>query len=300
MMADLVAAVRHHQVTCIVINGANGNHAHIEQPDEHAPPPPPWDAPEQAAADNEELAQLRAQVQQLTAQLATADQALADAVAIAQAPPAPPEAAPPQGDDNPIRAEQGIEMLGLSDPKLERKLIRMGYDTISKLAEVYGQGQDGALWVDGSPKLKKDWLIEIGLKVVAGQGPTRVAAPVAVGGPAGDIAPGVPEGHADRPWPERLAAARGKQATLIATEERVREKQAAIDTLEADDAEVPEELLDELIDAETDVKVTRAQLVATRWCMGLDPDPGITLDAALERANLGPWMENPQPRVLAE
>jgi hypothetical protein len=308
-MDDLVAASQRHNVTCIVIGAepaaSFGTPFTPEQRQDNAAafqqdfPPPYEDQAERVAADSEELVQLRSQVQSLTGQLASADQALADANARAsEAPPQPAAEAPveAQGAENPSRDDSSIEMLGFSDPAIERKLMRIGLDTVSKLAEAYGRGSEGPLWNGDKAILKKDWLIEVGMKVIAGSPPSRAATPPVGGAPASDV----PEGHSDRPWAERLAAARAKQSSLNQARSIVVDRQAEVDGLEQAEDEVPVDLLDALLSAEDDVKLMRAQLVATRWCLGLDPDPELSLDESLDRANLGPWMETPQPRLLGD
>jgi len=312
LMNDLVAAARQHNVTCIVINGGQATFGSPYTPeqqqqaaDDFAEDFPLFGQPpaEQVAAYSEELVQLRTQVQTLTSQLAAADQSLADAnsraAAVSAAPPmpqAPPEATQPQGADNPSRDDTGIEVLGFSDDAIERKLMRLGLDTVGKLAEAFGRGEDGPLWSGGKSILKKDWMIEVGMKVIAGAGPSRSASPATGGIASSDV----PEGHTDRPWSARLAAARAKQTSLAEAQTIVTERQAEVDEHEQAEEEVPEPLLDALLAAEEDVKLFRAQLVATRWCLGLDPEPSMTLDQALESANLGPWMETPQPRLLED
>lgn len=300
MMDELLSAAARLNMPVVVIGGTtSGTTAPV-------PPPSPWEEPvdpaEQVAQENEELTQLRAQVQHLTTQLAEADQALAAARAATEEGGAPVPPAAPQGADSPPQVDHGIEHLGFADEKLERKLMRLGFDTIGKLADAFARGEDGPLWNDGKPVLKKDWMIEVGMKVIAGQGPSRGAGaiPAATAGVSAGGAIDVPEGHTDRPWLERLAAARTKQADLDSARERMADKQQEIDDIEQAEEEVSEDLWEAFYAAEADVERVRAQLIATRWCLGLDPDPALSLDEALERANLGPWMSDPQPRLMSE
>ncbi len=117
--------------------------------------------------------------------------------------------------------------------------------------------------------------------------------PAAVGGD-------VPEGHVDRPWLERLSVAREKQKAFIGLQGELTQKQQEAGAYTSQGQEIPEELDDRLIELETGIDQVQAQLVCLRWTLGLDPAKDLTLDEALERAGLTPYMENPQPRVLPE
>ena len=278
---SLVEAVKRHNVPCVIIGGRG-----FDEDDDLVPTRVPDLPVAQAdpAGDQEELQQLRAQVQSLTQQLA------ARAEAPAAEAPAGGGGQVPAGDYG-SEEDQDINGLGFEDEKLERKLRRLGWDTIGKLRAGLMEGKLA------ENKIKKDWLIEVGMKL-AGAGPSRAA--TAPTGPINGAAPGgaeVPGGHSDRPWEERLTLARQKQANLDGLRSELNSKQAELKKYTDKGADVPEALDDSVVELEDSIALVEGQLVAMRWCMNLDVDPMVSLDEALERSNLGPWMATPQPRL---
>jgi hypothetical protein len=263
-----------------------------------APPMPseddsvPWSEPPtqpDPSGDEDELRKLRAQVQSLTTELQK--QAAYVHAPLAQVPAEGGVVETPTGIGTPLE-EHSIDVLGIPDDKLENKLIRLGYDTVGKLRAAL---LDGGL---AAAKVKKDWLIDIGM-ALAGAAPTtsrgaNTSALAATSGAAGDV----PAGHSDRPWLERLAVAKQKQESLDTLRIDLAEKQAEVDKLYKNNVAVPEQLDDDVIALDESIAITSAHLVSLRWGMGLDPSPERSLDDALSAANLGPWMGKPQPRVL--
>lgn len=247
------------------------------------PPPPPWG--EDAQGDETELQQLRAQVQSLTSQLAAAQ---------AASPPTATEQVPAEQATglNGALDDHNIDVLGIEDEKLENKLNRLGYDTVGKLRAALLEG------TLAEAKLKKDWLIEVGMRL-AGARPSGGAGPApapaaATGGSAGDV----PDGHTDRPWLERLAVAKQKQATLDQLRADLATKQEEVESFNKKNQDIPEALDEDIINLEESIGITNAHLASLRWGMGLNPDTeNLTLDEALQEANLGPWMGQPQPRL---
>jgi len=143
-------------------------------------------------------------------------------------------------------------------------------------------------------KIKKDWLVEVGMKL-AGAGPSH--APTAAPTNGATAVDDVPTGHADRPWEARLGLARQKQTNLDGLRTALDKKKAELKKYTDKSKDVPEALDDAVVELEDSIALVEGQLVAMRWCMSLDVDPAISLDEALERANLGPWMQEPQPRL---
>jgi hypothetical protein len=276
---ELVAAAGRHGVPCVVVGGIskNGNgHASDDEDEDDVEVVAPFMAAPDAGGDAEEVAKLRAQVQKLTAEL--------------QRPSAEARAAPariPAGDYGSME-DQSVEVLGFEDDKLTKTLMRQGYETIGKL-------RAGCVALAES-KLKKDWLIEIGMKL-AGAGPSS-SSPAPAG--AAVSASDAPLGHTDRPWLERLAAAQQKQHELDATRTKHAERQAQAAKLVKAGKPVPGGLDDELIKLDEDILTDTAKSVVLRWAMNLDCDPDISLDESLRRANLGPWMSSPQPRLAPQ
>jgi DNA-binding XRE family transcriptional regulator len=99
---------------------------------------------------------------------------------------------------------------------------------------------------------------------------------------------------------ERLGAAKQKQHELDEGRAKLAAKQAEMAKLVKAKKEVPSELDDQIIAIEEGIMTDTAKLTVLRWAMNLDPDPTITLDESLKRANLGPWMANPQPRLAPQ
>jgi len=275
-------------IQVIMLTHGNGNGHTVPDDDEYdepvaspttmTAPPPPW-----AEGDAAELQQLRSQVQSLTAQLQ------AQPTTVAQVP-----AEQPTGLNGSLE-EHSIDVLGFEDEKLANKLTRMGYDTVGKVrAALLG----GTL---AEAKIKKDWLVEVGMRLAG-------AAPSGGGGGGGAVGPAlapsagggdVPEGHTDRPWLERLAVAKQKQTTLDQLQSDLADKQKQVESFNKKRQDVPESLDEDIINLEESIGITNAHLASLRWGMGLNPDVEITLDAALDQANLGPWMDTPTPRVMA-
>lgn len=269
----------------------------------------------EAGGSLEEVRQLRDQVQGLTAEHADMEAlvatlraqlsvATATSAATTAAPQVPGGAETPVGDNGALR-DQGADVLGLADDKLLNKLIRLGYDTVGKVSDAYLSGNLAAA------KLKKDWLLDVGMAVLglfARHGSPAPATGGAVATTAA-VTTDVPEGHADRPWTHRLGMARDKHAERNAVVLDLANTRATYDarckTLRAsgedpsDDAEV-DTLGERIMELEESVKIVSAHCVVLKWSLGLNPLPvERPLDEALLEANLGPWMETPQPRVLA-
>jgi hypothetical protein len=278
---ELIAAAGRLGVPCLLIGGTNGVHAEDDEDD--VTEVAPFIVPGQpGAADSGEVEKLRAQVQKLTAELQQAQ---------TTRPTAPASAAPAQlpGGNLGSFDNLSVETLGFEDETLTKKLMRNGHETIGKARAAF---MSGALAEAG---FKKDWLIQIGMKL-AGAGPSGDApapAPTASGGVA---ASDVPAGHRDRPWQERLAAAKQKQHELDENRAKLAAKQAEMQKLVKAKKD-PTEVDDQIIKIEEDITKDEARMVVLRWSMNLDFDPSISLDEALQRANLGPWMMNPQPRI---
>lgn len=95
-----------------------------------------------------------------------------------------------------------------------------------------------------------------------------------------------------------MSLARQKQTNLNQLRIKLEEKRVEVAGFEKNGKEIPEELDEVQLQLEDDIALVEAQLVAMRWCMGLNPDKDVHLDEALRLANLGPWMENPEPRVI--
>lgn len=264
-------------------NGAGGHEDYDDRAISAPPmtaPPPPWDA----SGDAAELQQLRGQVQSLTAELQAAQ------MQGQQAPQVPAGGEQPTGLGGSLE-DHSIDVLGFEDEKLENKLVRLGYDTVGKVRAAL---LDGML---AEAKLKKDWLVDVGMRL-AGAAPSggsagSVPVPASVGGVSD-----VPAGHADRPWLERLAVAKQKQAVLDELHTSLAVKQEEVTALNKRKADIPEELDEDIINLEESIGLTKAHLVALRYSMNLDPSPDKSLDEALSDANLGPWMGAPQPRVM--
>jgi len=242
--------------------------------------------------DNEELLALRTQVQQLMTQLSD----MSDVTAALQAQEHQvavtgdnPGATAPQGADNDALDDASITTIGLCDAKLERKLVRLGYNTVGRLRAACVGGKLA------EAKIKNAWLIDVGMKLA---GASASASPSRSDGATGG-AVDVPEGHEDRPWLERLAVARSKQSTLVELSAQLEIKQEEQEAYESEE-DVPEEVSEQVFSIEEDIEKARAQLIALRWCLNLDPDPELTLDDALDAANLGPYKEHPTPRVLQQ
>lgn len=285
---DLVAATKRHGVTCVVLSGngaapAAGGAVAVD--DDEVEVVPTFAAPTGGGADPAELDKLRTQVQKLTGELQEAQKrppqtGNATAGATTQV---------PAGD---YGSADGLstETLGFEDESLTKKLMRMGYETVGKLRVGFS---DAKLAEAG---LKKDWLIEVGMKL-AGAAPSGSAQPATAPAAGGAVAGDVPAGHTDRPWMERLSLAKAKQGDVDTLRAELVAKQAEAKKYTDKKKDIPEALDDAVVELEDKIALIESQLVAMRWCMGLDPAPDITLDEALKRANLGPWMANPQPRV---
>lgn len=283
---ELVAAAGRHGIPCLVLNAAGGNGAAppVDDDDDVESVSAPFITAPGAPADQGEVDQLRAQVQKLTAELANKP---------AQAVVSTGGATIPAGDHGSIEG-LSIETLGFEEDALTKKLMRSGFETIGKLRD----GFMGAKLADEGLKLKKDWLIEVGMKL-AGSGPSS-AGPAGAVAPAGGAAPSaedVPGGHKDQPWLQRLAAARQKQYELGEVRKQLAEKQAEAAKLTKARKAIPSDLDDEVVKLEDSISLAENTIKVLRWSMNLDFDPAITLDQALQKANLGPWMESPQPRL---
>jgi len=283
LMNELVLAAKAHGVPCVVIGGYtfddDDDDFVTKVPDDVEDLPEPVADP---SGDAEELARLRSQVQTLTQQLQDAQ---------SSSPAQGQGGGQIQSGDYGDADDQDLGSLGLDDEKLEKKLRRLGYDTIGKCREAFMEGKLA------DKKIKKDWLIEVGMKL-AGAGPSLRPAAATAGGAAAPASGDVPTGHADRPWEERLALAKQKQATLDEMRSALNKKQAEIQKeYTAKGKDIPEDEDEALVELEDSITLMEGQLVAMRWCMALNVDPAITLDQALAEANLGPWMDNPQPRL---
>jgi hypothetical protein len=291
---ELVAAAGRHGVPCVVLAGHAGNGvSHDDDDDDVAEVVAPFMAPA-AGADTEEVEKLRSQVQKLTAELAARPVAASHsananlaAMTVQQVP----------GGNLGSMESQSVEALGFEDDALTKKLLRLGFETIGKLRTGL---MTGALAGDDI-KLKKDWLIEVGMKL-AGAGPSSGGG-VAPSSPAPASSPGagdVPAGHKDRPWLERLAAAKQKQHELDEGRAKLAVKQAEMAKLVKAKKEVPTDFDDQIVAIEETLMKDEARLLVLRWAMNLDFDPAISLDESLQRANLGPWMSAPQPRIAPQ
>ncbi len=291
---DLVAAAGRHGVSCVVLaGGMNGNGARPaaavdEDDDDVAEVVAPFmGAP--GAVDPSEMEKLRAQVQRLTGELQAAQRAPAAA-------PTATGGAVPAGDHGNVDS-LSVEVLGFEDETLAKKVMRMGYETVGKLREAF---MDGKL---AEAKLKKDWLVDVGMKL-AGAGPSGPfgggSTPSSTATTAATSQSDAPAGHQDRPWLERLAAAKQKQHELDENRAKLTAKQAEVAKLVKAKKDVPTDLDDTLVALEETIMKDEARMVVLRWTMNLDFDPTISLDESLKRANLGPWMSNPQPRLAPQ
>lgn len=276
LMTMLAQVARHYGVR-LMVEPVNGTpyvrSADEEVMDELTPPPFPEVEPPTEEDTEEEVEQLRAQVQQLTAELQAAQQQVA---VVGQVPAQAPAATG-------AREDQGIDTLGFEDEKLLRKLTRLGYDTIGKLRVAHNEAK---LRTDA--KLKKDWLIEVGERLAGLTGGGAVAA-------GANGASDVPAGHQDRPWMERLALARVKQKEL--DERRALHAEKEAEYAKHKEGEEPEGLDDQILELEDGIAAAENHCEALKWCMGLDPSGEMTLDEALHAADLGPYMDPPQPRI---
>lgn len=294
-VSKLLGALVRDGMQVILISNGSGDYEGGEydpaeyhaEPSAMTPPPFPGEVESDPAGDADELQKLRSQVQSLTAELQAAR----------EAPPAPAAQVPAEQPTglNGHMDDESIDVLAIEDDKLARKLARLGYDTVGKLRSAL---MEGAL---AEAKLKKDWLIDVGM-ALAGAAPSH-GAPAASNGAAPTVEGGaadVPDGHQDRSWLERLAVAKQKQAALDELRADLAAKQAEVEKLNQKNKEVPEELDEDIINIEESIEVTQAHLVSLRWCMNLNPDISKSLDDALGEANLGPWMDSPQPRVMAD
>jgi hypothetical protein len=197
--------------------------------------------------------------------------------------------------------EAPIALLNL-DEKVLKVCEKQGWDTVGKLR---------AAMLDG--KLKEAKVADKAIVGVAerllgrvervdGQPKNGATAPASAAG--GD--PSLPVGHVDKPWKDRLDAARRKdtnrkqgQASVAALEAELAQKFPTAPNPPTEDYNA---LMKKLQSARSVLAVTNGQVIAMLFCLGLNHDlkEVVDLDGALKQAGLVHLMETqPAPAETA-
>lgn len=187
----------------------------------------------------------------------------------------------------------GIDVLGI--PEDVAKKVRKVYATIGALREAATSGALKEMKLKGGQKA----IIDIQERLLGRVPPERIpaSAPPGTGG-GGGVAEGVPAGHTDRPWLDRLGAVKAKERDM----QEGAAKLAGIRQQFPVETEMPDTEYDKLLDARHEFDISKSQVVALVWGLGLDKehlrgDAG-SVDACLTAAGLSHLTDTPQPRVV--
>jgi len=192
-----------------------------------------------------------------------------------------------------------IDVLGI--PEEIAAKVRKVYTTIGDLRAAVISGALKEMKLKGGQKA----IIDIQERLLGRVPPERIAGatPVAGGGAAatgGGVAEGVPEGHSDRPWLDRLGAVKAKEQDM----KDWAAKMGALRAEYPDETAMPDASYDELMKSIKEHDVAKSQVVALVWGLGLDKehlrgDDGC-VDACLRDAGLTHLAAEPTPRVVPE
>lgn len=292
-------------VTAIIIDGHNGNGNGASAPVAAAlPPGAPADAVARFNAATARVQELEghlrnqsASLQAITGERDTYSARLREAEAKIRSAPAGATTGSPV-PTAPSLDGQPISILGLDEEEIAKKVLKKGYDTVGKLRVALLEGK-----LASEVKLSKDRIIAT-WEALAGKVPPATLLPGGGGVPVGTppsatAAVGLPAGHVDRPWPERIAAARKKQGQRDVL-------MADVARLEAELATCTDQTRRAAIDAEVKGKnstldTIRGQVFCLLWSGGLYSNPNtapknprdVNVDAALKDAGLVHLMETP-------
>jgi len=269
------------EATIIVMGGRNGV----------APAAVP-DTYQHSMTDSEVGSKLQAaekHIALLTEELAKRDQTITEMASVPPVVVAAPAGAEQPTDTVSIDAYD-IEVLGL--PEEIVKKVRKLYPTIGPLREAAATGKLGPLKLKGGQKA----IIDIQERLLGRVPPERIpaGAPTAIEG----VAEGVPAGHTDRSWLDRLGAVKAKERDM----QEGAAKLAAVKAQYPVETEMPDAEYDKLLDARHEFDIAKSQVVALVWALGLDKehlrgDTG-SVDACLTAAGLSHLTDNPQPRMV--
>jgi hypothetical protein len=277
------------EATVIVLGGGNGTApAHVTVEHEHY---------QHSMTDSEvgaKLAQAEQHIAALTEQLTQRDQTISEmqqsVVTLDSG-----GGIVRQGQEQPTETVSidayDIKVLGISEDR--EKKVRKLYPTIGALREAATTGKLKELKLPGGQKA----IIDIQERLLGKVPSERIpgAAPAAAGG---NVAEGVPAGHTDRPWLDRLGAVKAKERDM----QEWAAKLAAIKQAHPVETEMPDAEYDKLLDARHEHDIAKSQVVALVWGLGLDKEhlrgEAGNVDACLAGANLSHLTDTPQPRMV--
>jgi len=187
----------------------------------------------------------------------------------------------------------GIDVLGLS-ADISKKVCKV-YANIGALREAATAGKLKDLKLPGGQKA----IIDIQERLLGRVPPERIPASAPTSA-AGGVAEGVPAGHTDRPWLDRLGAVKAKERDM----QEWAAKLVAIKAAHPVETEMPDEEYDKLLDARHEHDIAKSQVVALVWGLGLEKEhlrgDGGSVDACLTKAGLTHLTDSPEPRVVPE
>jgi hypothetical protein len=302
------------QATVIVVGASNGVPAHThDQYDDHyaaprntAPvPPPPAEVPVPAASsytNDEVVSKLQAaekQIQEMVKALAQRDQVISELQqaaekGVAVMSQATPGDQPQQPTDVVSIDAYEIDCLGIGDESIVRKLKKSGYTTIGQVRQGFNNLKD--LKLKGGQKTIIDIAERLLGKIPAatGAGGATQVQPAAT---AVAVADGVPEGHSDRAWLDRLGAVKAKERDMrdeVAKMEAIRKEHP-------DENQMPDEVYDSYQQHQHEYDMARSQVIALVWGLGLEAGPfkqggnTATVDDCLRASGLAHLCDEPAP-----
>ena len=203
----------------------------------------------------------------------------------------------PAGGEQPVETVSidayGIDVLGLP-ADISKKVCKV-YANIGALREAATAGKLKDLKLPGGQKA----IIDIQERLLGRVPPERIPAGAPTSA-AGGVAEGVPAGHADRPWLDRLGAVKAKERDM----QEWAAKLAAVKAAHPVETEMPDEEYDKLLDARHEHDIAKSQVVALVWGLGLEKEhlrgDGGSVDACLTKAGLTHLTDSPEPRVVPE
>ena len=187
-----------------------------------------------------------------------------------------------------------IDVLGI--PEEIAKKVRKVYTNIGALREAAATGKLGDLKLKGGQKA----IIDIQERLLGRVPSERIPASAPAASTGGGTTEGVPAGHSDRPWLDRLGALKAKERDMAEWAGKL----AAIQAEHPDETNMPDAAYDALMDARHEHDIAKSQVVALVWGLGLDKEhlrgDGGNVDACLAGAGLSHLTDNPQPRLAPQ
>ena len=298
--AAVAAAAAQGVETTVIVIGSGGTAAsqvpeHITVEHEHY---------QHSMTDTEVAGKLTAainQIEALTTQLAQRDevisglqQATENAITVAKA--AVAAGGPEQPTDTVSIDSFSIDVLGIADDVAKK--IRKIYPTVGALRDAATTGKLADLKLKGGQKA----IIDVHERLLGLVPPERIPAQAPAPTTAAAAADGVPSGHADRPWLDRLGAVKAKERDMQEWATKIAAARQAYPV----ETDMPDAEYDKLVDARHEHDIAKSQVVALVWGLGLDKEglrtdgDGGSVDACLIASGLSHLTDAPQPRMVPE